>query len=299
MTVVEVLRRMTLCRIFAHLVRTHEFRWISDEWYLRWVYKGNTGRKLNLSNPKRFSEKMQWLKIHDRNPVYTTMVDKLAVKEWAGSIIGKEHIIPLLGTWERAEDIDFNTLPEQFVIKCNHDSHSIIICKDKNRLDIQDTRRALAASMKKNQYYAEGRQWPYLNVRPCILAEKYMEDEQLGELRDYKFFTFNGEPRLMYVATGRGTGQTYGDFFDMNYQHQDLRIDHEMSPVCPEKPETFDAMKEAARRLAQGVPQVRVDFYEVNGQFYFGEMTFFHCSGFGNFKPDEWDAKLGELIHLE
>lgn len=252
-----------------------------------------------MSNPNRFSEKLQWLKINDRNPVYTTMVDKITAKEWASSIIGKEHIIPLLGTWERAEDIDFDALPKQFVLKCNHDSHSIIICKDKDKLDIPAARHDLAASMKKNQYYAEGRQWPYLDVRPRILAEKYMEDKLLGELRDYKFFTFNGEPEMMYVATGRGSGQTYGDFFDMNYRHQDLRIDHEMSPVCPEKPETFEAMKEAARKLAQGVPQVRVDFYEVNGQYYFGEMTFFHCSGFVSFRPDEWDAKLGELIRLK
>lgn len=279
-------------RAFAHFARTHECRFLSDELYLKLSYKGNTGRKLNLDDPQRYTEKLQWMKIYDHNPLYTTMVDKAAAKEWATEIIGAEHVIPTLGVWERFEDIDFGKLPNRFVLKCTHDSHSVIVCKEKRSFDIDSVQKKLSTALKR-EYFYEGRQWPYKNVPPKIIAEQYMEDETTGDLRDYKFFTFNGEPKVMYIATGRETGETYGDFFDMDFNHLDLCIDHKTAPVCPEKPVCFEDMKQAAAILSKGTPQVRVDFYEVNGQFYFGEMTFFHCSGFVNFHPDGWDEIFG------
>lgn len=282
-------------RAFAYLARKFDFRFIPDALYLKWVYRGNTGRKLDLSNPKRYTQKLQCMKLYDRNPIYTVMVDKAQAKDWAAAIIGREHIIETLGVWESFDEIDFSRLPKQFVLKCTHDSKSVIICKDKDTFDVDSARKKLEKALKR-QYFYEGRQWPYQNVKPRILAEAYMCNDATSDLRDYKFFTFGGEPKVMYIATGRERGETYGDFFDMDFQHLDLRIDHETAPVCPEKPELFEQMKAAAAKLAKGTPQVRVDFYEVNGQFYFGEMTFFHCSGFVSFRPDGWDEIFGSWM---
>lgn len=291
----RILRKLTFSAVFAHFARKYDFRFLSDEMYLKLVYKGNTGRKLNLSDPTRYTEKLQWMKIHDHNPQYTTMVDKAAAKDWAGELIGRRHIIPTIGLWKRFEDIDFDELPDRFVLKCTHDSKSVIICKDKQMFDYADAREKLNRALRR-EYFYEGRQWPYKNVPPRIIAEAYMENKATGDLRDYKFFTFNGEPKIMYIATGRGTGETYGDFFDMEFNHLDLCIDHRNAPTCPEKPVCFEEMKQAASKLASGTPQVRVDFYEVDGQFYFGEMTFFHCSGFVKFHPDSWDETLGSWM---
>lgn len=297
MAFAQKIKKLTPSRVFAHFARTHDFRFLSDEVYLKLLYRGETGRTLNLSEPRRYTEKLQWMKVYDHNPLYTTMVDKVEAKKWAASIIGEEHIIPTLGVWEHFEEIDFDTLPEQFVLKCTHDSHSVLICKDKASFDYEGARKHLEAALRR-EYFYEGRQWPYKNVKPRIIAETYMENKTTGDLRDYKFFTFGGEPKVMYIATGRGTGETYGDFFNMDFQHLELAIDHDTAPVCPEKPACFEAMKQAAGLLARGTPQVRVDFYEVNGQFYFGEMTFFHCSGFVSFRPDSWDETFGAWIPL-
>lgn len=291
----KILNKFAFCHIFAHFARNHDFKFFPDDIYLKWVYKGAVGRKLNIEDPKRYTEKLQWMKLYDRNPQYTTMVDKAAAKEWAGAIIGNEHIIPTLGVWEHFSDIDFDLLPSQFVLKCTHDSKSVIVCKDKKSFDFAAAKKKLEVALKR-EYFYEGRQWPYKNVPPQIIAEKYLEDKKTAELYDFKFFTFNGEPKVMYIATGRGTGATYSDFFDMDFNHLDMMIDHDNAPVCPEKPVCFDQMKQAAAKLAQGIPQVRVDFYEVNGQFYFGEMTFFHCSGFVTFQPDHWDEIFGNWM---
>lgn len=295
MSLIQKISKLSPCRVFAYFARKHEFRFLSDELYLKLLYRGQTGRKLRLSNPKRFTELLQWMKIYDRKPRYTAMVDKAAAKQWAAEIIGQEHIIPTLGVWEHFDDIDFDSLPDRFVLKCTHDSHSVVICRDRQNFDYSKAKQILETALKK-EYYYEGRQWPYKNVPPRIIAEQYIENEATSDLRDYKFFTFNGVPKVMYIATGRGAGETYGDFFDMEFNHLDLMIDHQMAPVCPEKPALFDEMKQAAQLLAQGTPQVRADFYEANGQFYFGEMTFFHCGGFASFHPDEWDEIFGSWI---
>ena len=271
---------------------------MQDEAFLKKLYRIRMGRELDLENPKTYTEKLQWLKLYDRRPEYTRMVDKYAVKEYIARTIGPEYVIPLLGVWDRVEDIDFEKLPRQFVLKTTHDSGWNVICRDKETLDIPAVKRKLRHYLKRN-YYGHNREWPYKHVPHRIIAEQYMEDSRQGELRDYKFFTFGGEPRVLYIAQGRGKGSpTVADFFDMDFNHLPFTIDHDMAPVPPEKPVNFERMKELATRLSAGTPQLRVDFYEVDGRVYFGEMTFFHCTGTAPFHPDEWDRTFGDWVTL-
>lgn len=266
--------------------------------FLKRMYHICMGRELDLENPLTYTEKLQWLKLYDHRPEYATLVDKFAVKEYVAKKIGQEYVIPLLGVWDRAEDIDFDSLPEQFVLKTTHDSGSYVVCKDKSKLDIPAARKRMAKFLKR-KYYNHNREWPYKNVPPRIIAEAYMEDRQFGELRDYKFFTFGGEPKVLYIAQGRGRGEpTVADFFDMDFNHLPFTIDHDTAEVPPEKPRCFEEMKRLAAILSAGTPQLRVDFYEVDGRVYFGEMTFFHCSGMEAFHPEEWDRKFGDWVTL-
>ena len=266
--------------------------------FLKRMYHICMGRELDLENPLTYTEKLQWLKLYDHRPEYATLVDKFAVKEYVAKKIGQEYVIPLLGVWDWAEDIDFDSLPEQFVLKTTHDSGSYVVCKDKSKLDIPAARKRMAKFLKR-KYYNHNREWPYKNVPPRIIAEAYMEDRQFGELRDYKFFTFGGEPKVLYIAQGRGRGEpTVADFFDMDFNHLPFTIDHDTAEVPPEKPRCFEEMKRLTAILSAGTPQLRVDFYEVDGRVYFGEMTFFHCSGMEAFHPEEWDRKFGDWVTL-
>ena len=269
-----------------------------DEAFLKRMYRIHMGRELNLENPKAYTEKLQWLKLHDHRPVYTTMVDKYAVKQYVAEKIGPEYVIPVLGVWDRVEDIDFDALPDRFVLKTTHDSGGIVVCKDKSTLDVSAAKRKLNYFLKRN-YFDNNREWPYKNVPHRIIAEAYMEDSKYQELRDYKFFTFGGVPRVLYIAQGRGRGEpTVADFFDMEFNHLPFTIDHDMAAVPPEKPVCFEEMKRLAAILSQGTPQLRVDFYEVDGRVYFGEMTFFHCSGMDGFHREEWDRTFGDWVTL-
>lgn len=271
---------------------------VPAETFLKRNYRIRMGRELDLENPKTYTEKLQWLKLYDHRPEYTVMVDKYTAKQHVTDKIGQEYVIPLLGVWERAEDIDFDVLPERFVLKTTHDSGSYVVCKDKSKLDIPATRKRMAKFLKR-KYYDCNREWPYKNVTPRIIAEEYMEESLSGELRDYKFFTFGGVPKILYIAQGRGADEpTVADFFDMEFNHLPVTIDHDMAPVAPERPECFEEMKRLAAILSQGTPQLRVDFYEVNGKVYFGEMTFFHCSGMEAFHPEEWDRIFGDWVIL-
>ena len=266
--------------------------------FLEKEYKFNLGKELNIEDPKLYTEKLQWLKLYDHRPEYTTMVDKYAVKQYVADRIGEEYVIPLLGVWERVEDIDFASLPSKFVLKTTHDSGGLVICKDKSNLDIKAAKKKLRYFLKR-KYYDYNREWPYKNVKPRIIAEAYMEDSTYKELRDYKFFTFGGVPKVLYIAQGRGKGEpTVADFFDMNFNHLPFKIDHDMASIPPEKPKNFELMQKLAAKLSQGTPQLRVDFYEVEGKVYFGEMTFFHCSGFAPFHPEEWDQTFGDWVVL-
>lgn len=270
----------------------------NDEKYIRAIYFCSFHQKINLDNPQKLTEKQQWMKLYDRQPLYTRLVDKYEAKKWAEPIIGKEHIIPTLGVWNHFEEINFDELPEQFVLKCNHDCGSIVIVKDKNTFDKNAAKKKLEKGLKRN-YYHISREWPYKNVKPLIIAEKYMETPD-GDLPDYKFFCFNGKPTAMFVATDRQIEgvETKFDFFDMEFNHLPVISEHPNAKPPYIKPNGFELMKELAAKLSAGIPQVRVDFYDINGQIYFGEMTFFHWGGFQPFEPEEWDYKWGQMVTL-
>lgn len=285
--------------LFLTLGHRGFLNWMNDKTYLSIAFKIRMGKKLNLDNPKTYSEKLQWLKIYDRQLQYTEMVDKYKVKDYVASIIGHEYIIPTIGVWDKFEDIDFENLPQQFVLKCTHDSGGLVICRDKNTLNIEKAKRKINKCLKHNFFYAQ-REWPYKNVVPRIIAETYMEDEKDRELRDYKFFCFDGKVKALFIATDRETEgeETKFDFFDENFNHLNFTNGHPNSINLPHKPHQFELMKELAEKLSVNIPQVRVDFYEVNGKVYFGEMTFFHWSGMTPFEPEEWDYKFGSWIKL-
>lgn len=256
-------------------------------------------KKMNLENPTTYNEKLQWLKLYDRRPEYTTMVDKYAVKEYVANIIGEEYIIPTLGVWDKFDDIDFDLLPDQFVLKCTHDSGTVVICRDKSTFDIKAAKKKINGRLYYNYFY-EHREWPYKNVKPRIIAEKYMEDNETQELRDYKFFCFDGKAKAMFIASDRFTPgvETKFDFFDMDYNHLDFTNGHPNADVYPEKPDCFEKMKELSEMVSANIPHCRVDFYVVNSKIYFGEITFFHWSGLMPFNPSKWDEIFGSWINL-
>ena len=253
--------------------------------------------ELNLENPKTYNAKLQWLKLYDRNPMYTKMVDKYEFKKFITQTLGEEYVIPTLGVWDSMEEIEWDKLPEQFVLKCTHDSGSVIVCKDKNEFDVNNACKILRKHLKRN-YFWVAREWPYRDVKPRIMAEEYMEEE--GELKDYKFFTFNGKVELLYVASDRmnTTVDTKFDYFDRTYKPLGIRQEHPNAEVFPWKPLKFDLMIDIVEKLSKNINHVRVDLYEAAGKIYVGEMTFYHLAGLIKFEPVEWDYKLGELITL-
>ena len=273
-------------------------RFLPDKVYIQLYYFAQFKHFCNLKNPKTYNEKLNWLKLNDRNPEYTKMVDKYEVKKYVSNIIGEEYIIPTLGIWDKFDDIDFDELPEKFVLKCTHDSEGVVIVKDKSKFEKNVARKKINDALKCNFYYI-GREWPYKKIKPRIIAEKYMEDEECGELRDYKFFCFNGEPKAMFIASDRGIGETKFDYYDLEFNHLNIIQHYPNSNLKIEKPKNFDKMIELAKILSKNFIHVRVDFYEVNGKIYFGELTFYHFSGFQPFVPNEWDYKFGELINLK
>lgn len=290
--------KQLLCRVFLGVLgRLHLSQFLPDKLYLQMLYRRDFNKKLDLKNPKTFNEKLQWMKLYDRRPEYTTMVDKYAVKEYVAKIIGEDYIIPSLGVWDKPEDIDWESLPDQFVLKCTHDSGGLVICRDKSKLDKSAAIKILRKSLKRN-YYKAGREWPYKNVPRRIIAEKYMEDSQLGDLPDYKFFCFDGVVKALFIGTERGTGDVKFDYYDAEFKHLDLVQMHPMSGKELPKPDHFEEMKQLASKLSKGLPQVRVDFYNINGTIYFGEMTLFHHGGVIPFHPEEWDYTFGSWINL-
>jgi hypothetical protein len=260
------------------------------------------GYPLDLENPKTFNEKLQWLKLYDRKPIYTTMVDKYEVKKYIAEKLGEEYVIPTLGVWDRFDDIDFESLPDQFVLKCTHDSGGLVICRDKSKLNKEAARQKIEQCMKRN-YYWSGREWPYKNVKPRILAETYMDDENaVAGLTDYKFFCFNGKPEMLYVSQGLEDHATASiSFYDMEGREMPFHR-RDFKPIEGELtlPSNFVEMQETAEKMAKEVdcPFVRIDLYSVRGRMYFSEVTFSPCSGMLPFEPKEWDAKLGDWLTL-
>ena len=295
-TVKDFLKKPGL--LFISLGHRGWWHWMDDETYLKIAYRVKMGKKLNLDPPVTFNEKLQWLKLHDRRPEYTTMVDKYEAKKWVAERIGDEYIIPTLGVWNHFDEIDFDALPNQFVLKCTHDSGGLVIVRDKSKLDKAAARQKIETCLKHNFFWGQ-REWPYKNVKPRIIAEKYMEDSSTQDLRDYKIFTFDGVARALFVATDRDKREeTKFDFFDMDFKHLPFTNGHPNAQDEPKRPETLDKMRALAEKLSEGIPEVRVDFYEVNGRTYFGEMTFSHWSGMVPIVPEEWDRTFGNWIKL-
>lgn len=286
-------------RIFDALNYRKMLNWLPDKVFLNAAFRARFGRKLDLKNPKAFNEKLQWMKLYNRNPVYTMMVDKYLVRNYVREIIGEEYLIPLLGAWDDPDKIDFDKLPMQFVLKCNHNSGlGMCICKDKNKLDIAKVKNNLRKGLKQD-YYLTGREWPYKNVPRKIIAEKYMVDESGYELKDYKYYCFDGKVRIVMINSDRMSSlETKANYFDENYQPLDFVWGYENAKIPPAKPEKFEEMKSLAEKLSEGIPHVRIDFYQTPQGIFFGEMTFFDGSGFDAIEPIEWDYKIGSWINL-
>lgn len=271
-------------------------QWMSDRLHLEMMWLILKHQHLDLGNPITFNEKVQWLKLYDRNPLYTQLVDKYLVKQWVKEKIGEQYIIPTLAVYESADEIDLDKLPNQFVLKCNHDSGSVVICKDKATFDLEAAKNNLTRCLATDTSAQYG-EWAYRNVPRRIIAEQYMEEKGHTDLMDYKWFCFDGEPRIMYMSRDHAANVTT-DFFDMDFNRLPMRMQAPNSVVIPEKPKQFGEMKRLASILSARIPQVRVDFYVINEQIYFGEMTFYHCGGMVDVKPYEWNEKMGDMIHL-
>ena len=283
--------------------RNGKYNDLEDEEYIRRRYRAILHKEPNLDNPRTFCEKLQWLKLHDRNAIYTKMVDKYEVKKMIEDIIGEEYIIPTIGVWSKFDDIDFEILPEKFVLKCTHDSGGVVICRDKSSFDKKSAREKLEKSLKTN-FYFRNREWPYKNVTPRIIAEQYIENsnkngDRLDDdvLTDYKFFCFNGVPKFMYISKDKGS-KPETDFFDMQFNHLPLRMRDPNAEILPKKPAQFERMVEIASILSEGYAHLRVDFYAVDDKIYIGELTLYHCGGFFPIYPDEWEDKIGDWIEL-
>ena len=281
---------------FGVILRRLFSRFMSDETFVRWEYFSGMGKFPNLNHPVTYNEKLQWLKLNDIHPEYSRIVDKYEAKEFVRTIIGNEHIIPTLGIWESWDEIDFGILPEKFVLKTTHDSGGVAVCKDKSNKTLRKAKKKICKSLKHNYFY-EHREYPYKGIKPRIIAEQFMVDESGTELKDYKFFCFNGVPKMLFVATDRPFDTRF-DFFDIEWNHLPFKQGHPLATKEIRKPVGFEKMKELSTKLSQGFPHVRVDLYDINGQIYFGELTFFHFSGNVPFEPKEWDYKIGEWLEL-
>ncbi|MDO9155208.1 MAG: ATP-grasp fold amidoligase family protein [Paludibacter sp.] len=253
--------------------------------------------KLDILNPVTFNQKLQWLKLFDRKKIYTQMVDKYEAKKIVENVLGSEYVIPTLGVWDDFDDINFKLLPDKFVLKTTHDSGGVVICKDKTNFDIKNARKIINNSLKSNFYYIS-REFPYKNVNPRIIAEQYVVDESGSELKDYKFFCFNGEPKLLFVASNRNIDTRF-DFFDVNFNHLDIKkngyINADKNIL---KPKNFEKMVDISRKLSKDIPHIRIDLYNIEGQILFGEFTFTHWGGTMPFEPKEWDKILGDYLIL-
>ena len=272
-------------------------RQMPDRLYLEWLYEVRMGERLHLDHPVTFNEKLNWLKLYDRRDEYTKMADKYEARRYIDEKIGEEYLIPLLGVWDKAEDIDPDTLPDQFVLKCTHDSASVIICKDKGTFDWNAARDKLSKSLAVNYFYPS-REWPYKNIVPRIIAEQYMVDESGTELKDYKIYNFGGKPELIQVDFGRFVHHER-NLYDLNWNYIDEQIEYPKNPaVSIPRPEHLELMLQLAAKLSQGMPSVRTDFYSINGKVYFGEITFYQEAGFAHFSSKDYERYLGSRIQL-
>lgn len=282
-------------KIIRALGRKELMNWIPDKKYLELVYWGEIGKKLNLDNPQTFNEKLQWLKLNDRNPLYIKLVDKYEVREYVSNKIGKQYCIPLIGVWENVEDIEVSKLPNKFVLKCTHGSGCNIICTDKTKLDIKKCKNKLNKWMKRNWFWF-GREWPYKNVKPRIICEKFISDKDTTP-DDYKVLCFNGKAQLIEVHIDRFNNHTQ-DFYDINWNKTRISQDGIVSDKIYDKPKQLETMIKLSEKIAKDMIHVRVDWFIVNDKLYFGEITFYDGAGFDPFDNEEDDYLIGSWIKL-
>ena len=277
----------------------HTRKCYSDSLYLRLFYFFQMGQVLHLKRPRKFTEKIQWLKLHDRNPLHTMMVDKILVKDYVKEKIGADVVVPLLNVYDSLDEIDLDSLPDRFVLKTNHSGGNmgVVVCKDKKTFDFNEAKSKLSYSLQSSAYDLL-LEWPYKDVKRKVFAEKYLEDET-GNLMDYKFICFNGEPKIVHICPDRNSGgKIHFDYYDLDWKKLPFTIEHPNSDILIPKPKSFDKMLNYARLLSKDMPLARIDFYEVNGQPYFGEITFFPYSGLEWFDKEEWNLRLGNWIKL-
>lgn len=291
-----------ILRLFWNMCASYGLtNFIPDKVFLKINYRMKIGKRLNLQKPTSFNEKIQWLKLYDRNPRYTSMVDKYEVKKYVTDIIGEQYIIPTLGVYDHFEDIDFEALPDSFVVKCTHDSGGLVIVRDKKKLKIEEAQHKIEKCLKYN-YYLAGREWAYKNVKPRIIIEKYMEDNS-GEngddgLFDYKIFSFDGEPKIIQVDFNRFIDHKR-NLYDIDWNYLNVTIEYPTNPeYIIKRPAVLDEMLLLASKLSKGIPFVRVDFYCIHNQIYFGELTLYHGSGIEMFEPKSFGDKMGSYIKL-
>lgn len=275
------------------------YKAMNDKDFLCKMYKVTMNEELNINSPVTYNEKIQWLKLNDRKDIYSMMVDKYETKKYVSKIIGEEYIIPTIGIYNKFEEIDFNQLPDKFVMKCTHDSGGIVICKNKSKLNLKKAKKKINKSLKQNYFYY-GREWPYKNVKPRIIIEKYMEDQSQKNILDYKFFCFGGKVECLYISEGSHSNNQKLQFYDKNFNLIDCtRKDYKKFEVLPQKPINFNKMIEFSEVLSKNIEHIRVDFYEINGKLYFSELTFYTGSGYIPWVDKKWDYEFGKMINLD
>lgn len=272
---------------------------VPDKLYLSCFHRYHIHEKLNWNNPQGFCEKLNWLKLYNRNPLYTQLVDKIEVKKYVASIIGDEYVIPTLAVYDFPAEINWDELPQKFAIKCNHDSGSCIVCQDKQRLNRSDVVNRLNYKLNKT-WYKLAREWAYKDIKRRILVESLLDDAS-GDIKDYKFFCFDGVVKALYIVSNRQDSniKTTSDFFDENFNRIPVKCHFENSEHLPEKPHNFELMKELAAKLSKGMPHVRIDFYEANGKVYFGEYTFYTFGAEEPLRPKQYELLFGSWINLD
>lgn len=274
------------------------FTWLPDKIYLKWLFRCKLGYNLDLKTPTRYNEKLQWLKLYNRDSRLTRLVDKVNVKKEVADIVGDKYVIPTYGVYNSFDEIDFDSLPDEFVLKTNvgGGGSGVIVCKSKRDLDKDRARIKLEKSLK-TSIYRKLKEWPYKNVVPKILCEELIKSDNCGAINDYKIYCFNGVPKVVMIATGRYSDLHF-DYFDSDFNRLQLEQGGTNSNIIHVRPKNYDEMLSVASRLSQGLPHVRVDLYNVDGKIYFGEMTFFDSSGFAEFSPEKWDYVWGDWIKL-
>lgn len=287
-------------RILISLIGNKFFKWIPDELFLKSVYFLRTKSKLNLENPQTYNEKLQLLKMIQKDPKMTDLVDKFKVRDYVEDSIGKQYLVPLVNSYNSVEEINFKNLPQKFVLKSNHDSGGVVICQDKNKLNLKKTKKILNKSLKRNFYYL-GREYPYKNVTPKIICEEFLEDKNQKELIDYRFFCFNGKVEIIALDFSiTDKSNTRRNIYDTKWNLLDEEITYKKEiKTPPKRPDKLEEMIELSEKLSKGFAHVRVDFYYINNEILFGELTFYHQSGFAKFKNEKFNHKLGSLIQIK